>query len=159
MAFETFTKRMVPLKKAPYITIQKRGTMSFNAAANGALGNPDAVELLYDPDNKIMGVRAVDPAVEHAYPLRSPSKTDRSFILSGTAFTKYYEIDTTVSTRRQAYMEGDILCIDLKEPGTVVTSNRRGTGKPSAPARSGSESPTGDSNPPESLGEARGDEA
>jgi hypothetical protein len=127
--FETFKKRMVPLKKAPYVTIQKRGTMSFNAAAHAALGNPEAVELLYDVKQQIMGVRAVDPAVEHAYPLRSPSKKDQSFILSGTAFTKYYEIDTTVSTRYPATMEDGILCIDLKQEGTVVTSNRRGTGK------------------------------
>lgn len=154
MGFETFTKRMVPLAKAPYVTIQKRGTMSFNAAANAALGNPEAVELLYDRDEKIMGVRKVDPTVEHAYPLRSPAQTDRSFILSGTAFTKFYGIETEVSVRRQAYMEGDILCIDLKQPGTVVTSNRRGTG-----AGSRSEGPTDDSNPSDSLGEARGDGA
>lgn len=127
--FETFKKRMVPLKKAPYVTIQKRGTMSFNAAAHAALGNPEAVELLYDRDERIIGVRSVDPGVEHAYPLRSPSKRDMSFILSGTAFTKYYEIDTSVSTRYPAYMDGDVLCIDLKQEGTVVTSNRSGTGR------------------------------
>lgn len=122
--FETFKKRMVPLKKAPYVTIQKRGTMSFNAAAHAALGQPEAVELLYDPSEKIIGVRKVDPAVEHAYPLRSPSQAERSFILSGTAFMRYYELDAEVSTRRSAYMDGDVLCIDLKDAGTVVTSNR-----------------------------------
>ena len=127
--FETFKKRMVPLKKAPFVTIQKRGTRSFNAAAHAALGNPEAVELLYDPSEKIIGVRAVAPEVEHAYPLRSPSQKDQSFILSGRAFTRYYDIPTDISTRYPAYLDGDILCIDLKQEGTVVTSNRSGTGR------------------------------
>jgi hypothetical protein len=127
--FQTFKKRMVPLAKQPYMTLQRRGTMSFNAAAHAALGMPQAVELLYDPDERIIGVRAVEPTVEHAYPLRSPGNTERSFILSGTAFTKYYGIDTTRSVRRPAYLEGDVLCVDLKDPGTEVTSNRTGTGR------------------------------
>jgi hypothetical protein len=128
--FEVFKKRMIPLQKQPYVTIQKRGTMSFNASAHAALGSPEAVELLYDPDEKVVGVRAVDAAVEHAYPLRTPGNKERSFVLSGTAFTKYYGIDTTVSRRRKAYLEEDVLCVDLKEEGTVVTSNRSGTGRP-----------------------------
>ena len=45
--FETFTRRMVPLVKKPTVTIQKRGTLSFNKAAQVALGEPEAVELLY----------------------------------------------------------------------------------------------------------------
>lgn len=81
--------------------------------------------------HKPMSVLAVDPTVEHAYPLRAPTtKKERSFILSGTAFTKYYGIDTTVSIRRRAYMDDGVLCIDLNDPGTVVTSNRQGTGGP-----------------------------
>ena len=64
--FEVFKKRMVPLVKQPYVTIQKRGTMSFNKSAHMALGEPETVELLYDPNERIIGVRAIDPDVEHA---------------------------------------------------------------------------------------------
>jgi hypothetical protein len=125
--FETFTRRMVPLAKAPYVTIQKRGTMSFNAAAHAALNSPEAIELLYDPEERIIGVRGVDSSAEHAYPLRiMPGKHQSGFIVSGTAFTKYYGIPTDVSKRYPAKMDGDVLCIDLKQPGTEVTSNRNG---------------------------------
>lgn len=123
--FETFTKRMAPLAKKPYVTIQKRGTISLNAAAHAALGEPEAVELLYDRTERIVGLRAVSKEAEHAYALRPQAgKSVGPFIVSGTAFAKYYKIDTTVSRRWAGQLEGDVLCIDLKQPGTVVTSNR-----------------------------------
>ncbi len=123
--FETFTKRMVPLVKQAAVTIQKRGTMSVNRAAYVALGEPEAVELLYDATEQIVGFRSAKKDMEHAYPMRPQgAKTDGPYIVAGTAFTKYYGIDTTVSRRWHARMEDNILCIDLKEEGTVVTSNR-----------------------------------
>jgi hypothetical protein len=123
--FEVFTKRMVPMTRQPFVTIQKRGTISINKAAQAALGEPEAVELLYDAAEKIVGLRPVEATAQHAYPLRSQSgKEVGPFIIAGTAFTKYYGIDTTVSRRWVAQMTEGILMVDMKEPGTPVTSNR-----------------------------------
>jgi hypothetical protein len=123
--FETFTKRMVPLAKRPYITIQRRGTLSINRPAYDVLGAPEAVELLYDPERRIVGLRAVDAMAEHAYPVRGAGKSATSFLIAGTAFTKYYGITTDVSRRWPAEIDGGILVIDLRADGTEVTSNRR----------------------------------
>jgi hypothetical protein len=119
---------MVPLSKKPFVTIQKRGTVSLNAAAYAAMGSPEAVDLLYDATEKIMGFRPVDSAAsEHAYPLRAQNHKDVGpYIVSGTAFVNYYGIDTTVSRRWIAEVLDGVLCIDLKQEGTVVTSNRGG---------------------------------
>ncbi|NJC15644.1 hypothetical protein F4558_005470 [Micromonospora profundi] len=123
--FQVFTRRMVPLVKQPAVTIQKRGNMSVNRAAFVALGEPQAVELLYDPAENIVGFRAVPTDTEHAYPMRPQGqKEDGPYIVAGMAFTKYYGIDTTISRRWPATMQDDVLCIDLKQEGTVVTSNR-----------------------------------
>jgi hypothetical protein len=123
--FETFTKRMTPLVKQPYVTIQKRGTISLNASAHAALGSPEAIELLYDAQEKIIGFRGVAKTAEHAYPVRAQAgKSVGPYIVSGTAFVRYYGIDTTVSRRFVGALEGNVLCIDLKLEGTVVTSNR-----------------------------------
>lgn len=125
--FETFTRRMVPLADKPYVTIQKRGNIAMNKSAHVALGEPKAVELLYDPVEKVVGVRGVDEAVEHAYPLRSQGGKDLGpYLVAGMAFTKYYDIDTTQARRWSASMIDDVLCVDLKEEGTVVSSNRNG---------------------------------
>lgn len=126
--FETFKRRMVPLVRKPYVTIQKRGTMSFNKAAHEALGSPEAVELLYDKANHVMGIRAIDPSVTHAYPMRpQANKSEGPYIVSGSAFTKYYGIKTVEARRFSAEMEDEVLIIDLNSGGEVVTSNRSGS--------------------------------
>src|ERR1700728_368181 len=123
--FEVFRKRMAPLVKTPYVTIQKRGVLSINAAAYTALGQPEAVELLYDPDEKIVGLRRTERDSEHAYPVRTTaSQSESTFMVSATAFTKYYGIDTTTSVRRPARMDSEVLCVDLKDPGTAIVGNR-----------------------------------
>jgi hypothetical protein len=128
--FETFTRRLIPLVKKPSVTIQKRGILSFNKAAYVALGSPKAVELLFDKSRRIIGIRPVDPTVDHAYPMRSQaSKDDGPFLVAGGLFTKYYEIPTDESRRWSVDIEDGVLLIDLRRPGQVVTSNRIGSAR------------------------------
>ncbi len=130
MSFEVFTRRLAPLGKTPSFTIQKRGTLSLNRSAYALLGEPEAVELLYDRDNSVVGMRPVGSDGPHAYPFRPLSKPraddeDRGpVVVAGTAFTQYYGIDTTVSRRWVPEMHDGVLCVDLKQEGTVATSNR-----------------------------------
>jgi hypothetical protein len=125
MAFETFKRQRARPNESPYVTIQRRGTFSFNRAAFSALGEPKAVELLFDREEQLIGVRRVDPTVEHAYIVR-PLNRGATWLISGTAFANYYEIDTSVSRRWAAKPAADgFLVIDLKEAGQEVTSNRR----------------------------------
>lgn len=123
--FETFTKRRTRIDTTPAMTLQMGGGMGFNQAAYEALGSPKAVELLYSVDEKIIGIRAIDIGQIHAFPVRAPSKKrDSGFLISGRAFTKYYEIDTSVARRWKAYMDHDVLCVDLTSPHVEVTGPR-----------------------------------
>src|SRR5439155_10521968 len=129
--FEVFTRRMVPMTKQPSVTIQKRGTISLNRAAQVALGEPEAIELLFDRREQVVGIRALDPGEQHAYPLRPQGKKNAgTYLIAGTAFTRYYGIDTEVSRRWVATIEDGVLCVDLKKEGAIVTSNRKGHGSP-----------------------------
>ncbi len=123
MPFEIFDKRSVPLQTRPQMTIQARGTMSFNAASFEALGSPKAVELLYDRDAKKIGLRMTDPHNPNAYPMRVVG-TGRSYIVNGATFLRYYRIPTGKPIRYDAELEGNILTVDLKKPGRVAISNR-----------------------------------
>lgn len=129
--FETFTRRMVPLTHQPTVTIQRRGTISLNKAAQVALGEPSAVELLFDVNERIVGLRGIEATAPHAYPLRSQREDIGPYLVAGMAFTKFYGIDTSVSIRRVVIMDNGILCVDLKQEGTAVTSNRSGRGSTS----------------------------
>lgn len=126
MPFEVFDKRMTPLAKAPSVTIQRKGIISINRAAYALLGSPKAVELLYDKDRRIVGLRASDDSIPHAYEVRpqSSAKETGPLIVAGTAFTNFYGIDTTTSKRWTPYMEDDVLCIDLSSKGVAIVGNR-----------------------------------
>ncbi|MGQ4818130.1 hypothetical protein ACQ1ZK_13345, partial [Enterococcus faecium] len=114
------------LAKTPSVTIQKRGLISLNRAAFALMGEPEAVELLYDRDEKIVGLRPVGEVSAHSYPLRPQSNKQDSgpLMVGGTAFTQYYGIDTTVSRRWVPTLVDGVLCVDLKVEGAVATSNR-----------------------------------
>lgn len=126
MGFEVFDKRMAPLAKAPSVTIQRKGIISINRAAYALMGEPATVELLYDKDRKVVGLRGADESVPHAYEVRaqSASKETGPLIVAGTAFTNFYKIDTTVSRRWQPFVEDGILCIDLASGGVEIRGNR-----------------------------------
>jgi len=122
--FEVFDKRSIPIGKQPMATIQKAGPISLNRAAYHALGEPEAVELLFDTSERIIGLRAVDPlSAPHAYPIRTQGKGN-TFLVAGTAFFRFYGVDTSVSRRYFVQMFDDVLGIDLKQNGVEVTSNR-----------------------------------
>lgn len=125
MAFETFKRQRAPVTDQPAITIQKRGSISINPPAYEALGRPEHVELLYDREQQLIGIRKVAADVPHAYVVRPLGKSETTHLVSGTAFMAWYGIETETARRWNARPEGeDMLVIDLKEPGIEVTGNR-----------------------------------
>ena len=134
MGFEVFQRQRAPISTEPTITIQKRGNISLNQAAYIELGHPEALELLYDREQKLMAMRKVDPGGPSAYVVRpldprarrlsTPSQLATTYLISGIAFTTYYQIQTDAARRWTPYREGDMLVVDLKRPGLEVTSNR-----------------------------------
>lgn len=121
--WETFNRRAAPVTKQPLVTIQKRGTMSLNRAAYDALGEPAALELLYDHTERLIGFRPVDPSTTHAYAPRRQGRA-ANFIVSGSAFTKYFDIETDTARRYPAELVNGVLVVDLKQPGTDATGVR-----------------------------------
>jgi len=127
--FEVFTRRATPVSLEPMMTIQRRGSLSLNRAAVEALGEPEAVELLYDRKERVMGIRPVDPKAQHAYKIRKqPSSV--SFLIAGQAFTQYYGIPTDKPIRYRAKMADGVLTVDLKQEGIDATSTRERSRNP-----------------------------
>ena len=75
--FESFSRTMLSLDADPRITIHKRGTISLNRSAFAALGSPDAVELLFDRQRSIVGLRAVDQKADNAYLVRTGARRSK----------------------------------------------------------------------------------
>lgn len=125
MGFEEFRRQRAPLTTEPAVTIQKRGNFSMNPAAFKALGEPEAIQFLYDAENKLVALRKTPPDSEFAYIVRPLSKGQSTWLVSGMAFTVYYGIDTSIARRWVARADEEgMLILDLKEPGQEIVSNR-----------------------------------
>lgn len=125
MPFEVFDRRAATAVKSPMVTIQKDGPFSFNKAAYEVMGAPEAVELLYDPKEKLIGFRPVSLTNPRAYEVRPQGKNSATFTVAGRAFSKYYGIDTTVARRYAVEMRKDgILVLNLKSDSVDVTGPR-----------------------------------
>ncbi len=124
MPFEVFDRKAATASKNPMVSIQKQGSFSLNKAAYQLLGEPETVELLFDSEEQRIGFRPVSPNSPRAYPVRPQGKSAATFMIAGQAFTKYYDIDTSVARRYSVEMQDGILVIDLKSESTVVTGPR-----------------------------------
>jgi hypothetical protein len=124
--FETYSRDLPPLKRYPWVTVQKRGVISLNHAAYTSLGEPSAVHLLYDPQEQILGLRPADWSADGAHAVRSQTgKPAGPFVISAIAFMNHYAIERLSSYRWTAYTDDDeTLCINLNSPRIPVTSNR-----------------------------------
>jgi hypothetical protein len=124
MPFEVFDKRAAVATKNPMVTIQKGGAFSLNKAAYELMGSPETVELLFDPEERLIGFRPVDSASPRAYPVRPQGKNAATFMIAGRAFTKHYELDTDVARRYSTQLQDDMLVLDLKSESIDVTGPR-----------------------------------
>lgn len=128
MAFEVYAKGSAPIATVPSLTIQKRGLISVNRAAFALLDQPEAVELMWDKDRQVIGLRSVPIDSTNAYPVRpqASNSTKGPLLIAGNLFTRYIGLDTTEAHRWVPRLEDGILIVDLNTPGAKVNANRRG---------------------------------
>lgn len=124
MPFEEFDRRAATASKSPFVTIQRRGPFSLNRAAVELMGNPEAVVLLYDKEEKLIGFRPAPLTNPRALPVRSQGKNASTFMVAGQAFAQHYDLDTSVARRYAVEMQGDLLVLDLKAESVDVTGPR-----------------------------------
>ena len=111
-SFEKFHKRAAPQGVAPLVTIQRGGTLSLNNSAYTCLGGPEMVELLFNREARVMGLRTSNKGDKDAYPLRQVGRGN-TFAVTARAYCTYYDIPTEVARRYYAAMQGDVLIVDL----------------------------------------------
>jgi len=117
--FEEFEKRMTPPARGPSVTVLSTKGFTLNKAAYDLLGNPKAVTLLYDPDERLVGFKPSVRDSPRAYAVRSHPK-GASVSVSGRAFMKHYGIDASTTRRYTAEMGDGVLVLDLDSESTEV---------------------------------------
>ncbi len=126
--FETFKRTTRRSSVEPMASIQKRGSISLNAAAYKALRGENRampkharrkretdifVELMFDRGNQMVALKCVGPENPNSYVLRKQSRSD-TYLVSAKGFLKYYGIRTTKGTRYTAKMfQPDVLVFSI----------------------------------------------
>lgn len=127
MAFETFDKRSAAATKSPMVTLQRGGPFSLNKAAHHLVGSPEAVELLYDKENELIGFKPASSSSPRAFPVRPQGPNGSTLMIAGQAFAKYYGIDTSKARRYGVEKRDNILILDLNSDSVEVTGPRLGS--------------------------------
>jgi hypothetical protein len=105
MAFETYQRRSRPVTGEAIMAVQKRGTISLNSVAYRMLGGREEaeqadtkgdktvlyVELLFDPEKRAVGLRAVPPQSANSYPVRKMRRA-QTYLMTAKGFLTYYRI-------------------------------------------------------------------
>jgi hypothetical protein len=107
----------------PTVTVMKRGLLSLSPAAMRALEEPAAIRFLVDRDARMLGLGRAEPGEKNAMRVRITGSGQH--FVSAIPVLAYLEADLSESRRYPLLMIDGTHCIDLKEPGTPVTSNRR----------------------------------
>jgi len=76
-------------------TLSRRGIITINRAAFRTMGQPQAVELLFDQVNSLIGLRPVSPTAENAIKLSQRKDVGGSYRIPAKNFCNYYQISTT----------------------------------------------------------------
>lgn len=119
MPWETFHKSQAPgnlrALKESIVAISKVGHFRISGPALEVLGQPRAVELLYDRECQHIGFKPSSPDNKRSWIVTRP-KSARSGIVTANTMLKHYKIPYKDRSRRYpAHLEDGVLVIDLNE--------------------------------------------
>ncbi len=111
-------------RRGATVTVQPRGLLSFSPDAYEMLGSPKAVVFLVDRDERLIGFKPLSSTrgAGNAYTVRGPGSQR---LVSATAVLKVMGWQSSQAVRYPLAEIDGTLCIDLKQPGQPVTSNRK----------------------------------
>ena len=105
----------VPADERLHVTLDRKGMILLNGNIHDRLGNPEAVVLLFDKVNSIIGINPASPNVPNAFKLKFRSR-GRHRMIFAIPFCRHYGISvdhTTVFVDPQIDEDG-VLRLDLK---------------------------------------------
>lgn len=104
-------------RSEPRVTLNVLGQICMNAIAYETLGAPQAVEMMYDGNRRLIGVRACDARKRHAFKVSSWGNSSYKRILAA-AFCQHFRLkwDSTlqfekIDLEREGMMILDLNCV------------------------------------------------
>jgi hypothetical protein len=123
--FQVFHRGVRRADRIEHVTIMRNGMLFLSRATLEALGDPEAVLLLFDPETYRLAFEAADRSNPDAYsvgkgtPGKQRSSGSRGMI-NGLAFCRHVGIPLGVRRKYLAQRDGGRMVIDLKSPIEIV---------------------------------------
>jgi len=112
----------VTLQPSSKVTLSEQAAGDVARPAGRAI--PEAVELYFDREERVVGIRAVPRGTPHSFAARK-QRHGATVVFTALSFFTHYAIDLGgVSRRFPASMKGDILCLNLNGESEVITGPR-----------------------------------
>ncbi len=116
-----YTKKIADLR----VSLNKAGKFDINAKAVEALGNPEAVELLFDEVNKRIGLRPAEPEQPNAHPLIIHDRGARRRLFAARFLRRFGINNSMTIIFAHPYVNAEgILVLDLKKTIAVPPKKR-----------------------------------
>lgn len=124
----TFEGRQYSKTKSrePRVTLGAMSTFYLNGVAYEAMGRPTAVEMLFEGNENVIGLKPTDPAKRNAFRLRLHGKGNY-WRLAASAFCKHFRIKAGVPTVMFEDVDLDdngVLMLDLNKMIRVGRGSR-----------------------------------
>lgn len=103
-----------------HATINRKNTILINGNLHTRLGNPEAVKLLFDRVNSVIGIVAVPATLANSFPVTVPA-AGRHRLIRATPFCRHFgiSIDSTTYFREPEIDDQGILRLDLKNTAMI----------------------------------------
>ncbi len=122
--WEEFTQKANYRAEMIRVSLNGRGHFFLNQKAVETLGTPEAVILLYERANRLIGIKPSSSEVEHSYEIKHQSSSQNS-VVRAKSFCNYYAIrlgDTLVFNDIQ--VQDGMIVLDLGNVTEVVRRAR-----------------------------------
>lgn len=97
----------------PRVSVQKTGILTLNKAAFKALGEPDAVVLLFDKTSRVLAFRPASLENPKAFAVKRYGAAS-SYSVYGLPLLKHYGVDHSESRRYRATMTEGLLTVPIE---------------------------------------------
>lgn len=127
MAFEVYDRKNLNNTRIgrPIGTLRSDGSLNLNPSAYELMERPESVELLFDPQNKVIGLRESDEY--HAYKVAAMPGGWKA--VATTSMLKFYGVKISESTRYEITYRDGLTRINLRKPVEIVSRPRKPRGE------------------------------
>lgn len=96
------------------ISLSSRGVLTLNQPSFDALGEPERIELFYDHEEQLIGIKPSTPEVRHSIKIRKQG-ANKSYLVNARPFCYHFKIKVPKTIRfEDINMEDGVMILDLK---------------------------------------------